>query len=199
MLPFRFGYGWSLNTTRIEDDVWTKTDEDIHKLDFLLEHVKEFFSKNYQVGKEDESACIIMKLKKEALPVKMFNNKKYFLSNKSFNNSKKSGKLLRVPVYIDPNSFRIIWHPFTSVAILLYSIELVKSDNNEYQPNLDDFIRMNYLLRLFNRHDEAFFISRNERREERKKLFCFLIMKIRIYSKKPIMRILNCQVGGHAI
>jgi hypothetical protein len=46
MLPFRLGDGWSLNTTRIEDDIWTKTDEDIQKLDFLLEHVKEFFAKN---------------------------------------------------------------------------------------------------------------------------------------------------------
>ena len=169
MLPFRLGSGWSLNTTNIEDDIWNKTDEDIHRLDFLLEHVSEFFTKNYQSGKEDESACIIMKLKKEALPVKMFNNKKQWLSNKSFDNQKKSGKLFRFPVYIDPNSFRIVCHPFTSVAVLLFSVELIKADNNIDLSTLADFIQMNYLLRLFNRHDEVFLISQNERPEERKK------------------------------
>jgi hypothetical protein len=34
-------------------------------------------------------------------------------------------------------------------------------------PDLEGFIQMNYLLRLFNRHDEAFLISENEREEER--------------------------------
>ncbi|NSW93531.1 MAG: hypothetical protein HPY62_02350, partial [Bacteroidales bacterium] len=49
------------------------------------------------------------------------------------------------------------------------SIELVGKNRDE-SPKLNDFIRMNYLLRLFNRHDEAFFISRNDRPEERNKV-----------------------------
>ncbi len=76
---------------------------------------------------------------------------------------------MKFPVYIDPGAFRIIFHPFTTVAILLFSVELVKSGKDEYQPDLADFIKMNYLLRLFNQHDEAFFISQNEKREERSK------------------------------
>jgi hypothetical protein len=169
MLPFRLGSGWSLNTTNIEDDLWIRTNEDINRLDFLLEHVKLFFTKNYQPGKEDESACIIMKLKNETLPVKMFNNKKLWLSNKPFDNSKKTGKLFRVPVLIDTNSFRIVCHPYTSVAVLVYSMELIREESTGELPSLADFIQMNYLLRLFNRHDEVFCISQNEREEERKK------------------------------
>jgi hypothetical protein len=169
MLPFRLGSGWALNTTNFEDDIWTKTDEDINKFDFLLEHVRDFFIKNYTKGKEDESACVIVRMRKDALPVKMFNNKKQWLSNKPFDTSRKTGKRLRVPVYIDPNSFRIICHPFTSVAVLLFSVELIKEDGSEDLPNLADFIQMNYYLRLFNRHDEVFLISINDRPEERKK------------------------------
>ena len=169
MLPFRLCNGWSSDSTNIDNDIWTKTDEDIPRLDFLLEHVKEFFAKNTQNEIEDESACLIMKLKKEALPLKMFNNKTYWLSNKSFNNQSKAKNLIKLPVYLDPGAFRIILHPFTSVAILLYSIELVKSGKSSDPPNLADFVQMNYLLRLFNRHDEAYFISQNERPEERNK------------------------------
>ena len=95
MLPFRLGSGWALNTTNFEDDIWTKTDEDIHNFDFLLEHVRDFFVKNYTKGKEDEAACVIVGLKKDALPVKMFNNKKQWLSNKPFNIEKKPGKSYR--------------------------------------------------------------------------------------------------------
>jgi len=169
MLPFRLGSGWALNTTNIEDDIWTKTDEDIHKFDFLLEHVRDFFVKNYRKGKEDEAACVIVRMKKDALPVKMFNNKKQWLSNKPFDIQKKAGKWLKVPVYIDPNSFRIICHPFTSIAVLLFSVELIQEEDSGDLPNLADFIQMNYHLRLFNRHDEVFFISMNDRPEERKK------------------------------
>jgi hypothetical protein len=169
MLPFRLGSAWSLNTMSIEDDIWEKTGEDIHKLDFLLEHVKEFFAKNYSHKAEDKSACIIMKLKREALPVKMFNNKKYWMSNRPFNREARTDNLLTLPVIIDPNSFRIICHPLTSVAVLLFSIELINSENQQDQSNLADFIRMNYILRLFSRHDEVFLISQNDRPEERKK------------------------------
>ena len=169
MLPFRLGSGCSFDITNFENDIWTKTAEDIPKLDFLLEHAKEFFAKNTQIGKMDDSACLILKLKKEALPVKIFNNKTYWMSNKSFDNQHKTKKLLKFPVDFDPGNFRIVFHPFTRVAILLFSIELTKSGKTDNQPNLADFIQMNYLLRLFNRHDEAFFISQNERTEERSK------------------------------
>jgi len=160
MLPFRLGSGWVFDT---------KTDEDILKLDFLLEHVKDFFAKNAQTGKKDDSACLIMKLKKEALPSKMFNNRVYWLSNKSFDNQDKAKNLLKFPVSFDPGGFRIIFHPVVRVAILLFSIELTKSGKNNDQPDLESFIHMNYLLRLFDRQNEAFFISQNERAEERSK------------------------------
>jgi hypothetical protein len=194
MLPFRLGSGWSLHTTSIEDELWAKTDEDIHKLDFLLEHVKEFFSKNYRNKTDDKSASIIMRLKNEALPVKMFNNKKYWLSNKPFNKEIKSAKLFMVPVFIDPNSFRIICHPLTSVAVLLFSIELIGSGNNEDRANLADLIRLNYNLRLFNRHDEAYFITQNERPEERKKALLLLPGETRDISEKT--DILNIEHSG---
>jgi hypothetical protein len=184
MLPFRLGSGWSLNTTSIEDDLWVKTDEDIHKLDFLLEHVKEFFAKNYRGKSEDKSACIIMKLTKEALPVKMFNNRKYWMSNRPFDSQTNSANLFRVPVFIDPNSFRIICHPLTSVAVLLFSVELISSENRKERAILEDFIQMNYNLRLLNRHDEAFFISQNERPEERKKALLLLTGKTGDTSEK---------------
>jgi hypothetical protein len=169
ILPFRLGSENFSDPSGINNDIWTKTDEDIPRLDFLLEHVKEFFTKNCQMGKEDKSASILMKLRNEALPVKMFNNKTYWLSNKSFDTKNIAKNLLKFSVYIDPGAFRIIFHPFTKIAILFFSIELVKSGENKDQPNLADFIRMNYLLRLFNRIDEAFFISQNERTEERSK------------------------------
>jgi hypothetical protein len=169
MLPFRLGSDFAINSVNIEDDIWTKTDEDIPKLDFLLEHVKAFFSKNAQSEKEDDSVCVIMKLKKDALPVKMFNNKTYWLSNKSFENQEKAKNVLAFPVNIDPVGFRLIFHPSARVAVLLFSIEIARSGKNAEQPDLDDFIKMNYLLRLFNRHNEAYFISQNERTEERSK------------------------------
>jgi len=169
MVPFRLRSGSSSDFGNIENEVWTRTNEDIPRLDFLLEHVKEFFAKNTDKRKIDESACSILKLKREALPSKMFNNKTYWLCNKPFDNQQKIKNQLKFAVIIDPGTFRIIIHPFTSVGILMYSIELVKESKNGNQPNLDDFIRMNYLLRLFNRHDEAFFISQNERPEERNK------------------------------
>jgi hypothetical protein len=169
MLPFRFCSGLSQQIADIENEVWRKTDEDVRRLDFLLEHVKEFFVRNADKDKIDESACLIMKLKTDAVPVKMFNNKIYWLGNKPFDNQQNAKNLLKFAVYLDPGAFRIIIHPYTSVAILICSIELVKQSKKNDPPNLDDFIKMNYLLRLFNRHDEAFFISQNERPEERSK------------------------------
>jgi hypothetical protein len=77
MLPFRLGAQWSVEAGNSENDIWTETDEDLLKLDFLLEHVKDFFSKKSVSGKEDDTSCKIMKLKKDALPVKMFNNRTY--------------------------------------------------------------------------------------------------------------------------
>lgn len=169
LLPFRLTSKWSPETTSTENYLWTKTDEDIPRLDFLLEHVKDFFTRNSKSELMDEAACIIMKLNIQALPVKMFNNKIFWLSNRPFDSHQYAKNLLKFPVYIDPGSFRLIIHPFTSVAILLFSIELVKSGKNSEPPNLADFIKMNYLIRLFNRHDEAYLISQNERIEERSK------------------------------
>jgi hypothetical protein len=183
MVPFRLRSGSSSDFGNIENEVWTMTNEDIPRLDFLLEHVKEFFAKNTDKGKIDESACSILKLKREALPSKMFNNKTYWLCNKPFDNQQKIKNPLKFAVNIDPGTFRIIIHPFTSVGILMYSIELVKESKNGNQPNLDDFIRMNYLLRLFNRHDEAFFISQNERPEERNKASQLITGKSDVFKK----------------
>lgn len=183
MLPFRLCSGLNSYFGNIENEVWTRTNEDIPRLDFLLEHVKEFFAKNADKGKIDESACLIMKLTREALPVKMFNNKIYWLSNKSFDNQQKVKNLLKFAVNIDPGAFRIIFNPYTSVGILMYSIELVKEGKNSDQPNLEDFIKMNYLLRLFNRHDEAFFISQNERPEERSKAAQLTAVKSDLFHK----------------
>lgn len=167
MLPFRLCSKWQPETSGSENDVWTKTDEDITRLDFLLEHVKDFFTRNSRSEVMDEAACIIMKLNTKTLPVSMFNNKVFWLSNRSFDNHENAKSLLKFPVYIDPGSFRLIINPFASVAILLFSMEIVKSGKNDVLPNLGDFIQMNYLLRLFNRHDEAYLISQNERIEER--------------------------------
>jgi len=167
MLPFRLSSESSLNKV-IENEIWTKADDN-PRLEFLLEHVREFFTKNNQNNKVDQSACFILKLKKDALPGKMFNNKIYWLSNRPFDNVKETEKLLRLPVYLDPGSFRIIYHPFTGNAILLYSVEIVNQGKDEDKYSLYDFIRMNYLLRTFGRQDEAFIISKNERAEERNK------------------------------
>jgi hypothetical protein len=169
MLPFRFETGSSFDNYNQDNNIWTKTDDDLVKLDFLLEHVKDFFSKNSIAGKDDDSASIIMKLKKEALPVKMFNNRTYWLSNKSFENQDQSKNPLKFAVCFDPNTFRIIIHPSTKIAILLFTIEIAKPGKNNDPASLADFIKMNYLLRLFNRHNEPFFISQNDRPEERGK------------------------------
>ena len=169
MLPFRLCSKWQPEKSGSEIDVWTKTDEDIPKLDFLLEHVKDFFTRNSRSEVMDEASCIIMKLKTKTLPVSMFNNKVFWLSNRSFDTHDNAKNLLKFPAYLDPGSFRLIINPFASVAILLFSMEIVKSSKNDVLPSLSGFIQMNYLLRLFNRHDEAYLISQNERVEERSK------------------------------
>jgi hypothetical protein len=169
ILPFRLCSGVSSDFGNIENEVWARTNEDIPRLDFLLEHVKKFFAGNADKENADGSACVIMKLKTDSLPVKMFNNKTFWLSNRPYDNHQKTKNLLKYAVNLDPSAFRIVFHPFTKIAILIYSIELVKQNKNSELPNLDDFIKMNYLLRLFNRHDEAYFIAQNERPEERNK------------------------------
>jgi hypothetical protein len=169
MLPFRMGSAGSPLSIDADNEIWTKTDEDIPKLDYLLEHVKDFFTKNTFVGKGDIASCLIMKLKKDSLPVKMFNNKAYWLSNKSFDNQDSLKNVQNYPVNIDASTFRIIIHPLARVALLVFSIELVKSGKTDYYPNLEDFVKMNYLIRLFNRPNEAFLISQNDRAEERTK------------------------------
>jgi len=169
ILPFRLCSGESSDFWNIENEVWIRTNEDIPRLDFLLEHVKKFFANNADKEKINESACVLMKLKTDSVPVKMFNNKTFWLSNKPIESKQKIKNLIKFAVYIDPAAFRIIFHPFTGVAILMYSVELVKQKKNSENPNLEDLIKMNYLLRLFNRHDEAFLISQNERSEERSK------------------------------
>ena len=189
ILPFRLRSGLGSNFGNIENEVWTKTDEDVRRLDFLLEHVKDFFTKNFNSESVDESACLIMKLKQEALPWKMFNNKNFWLSNRPFDSLQEAKNLLRFPVYFDPGAFRIIFHPFTGVAILLYSVELVRSGKNEDQPNLADLIEMNYILRLFNRHDEAYLISQNERIEERSKAAQLLTNSPDIFGKNDQINI----------
>jgi hypothetical protein len=54
MLPFRLGSEPDLNRV-IENEIWTKSD-DSPRLEFLLDHVREFFTKNIQNDKTDESA-----------------------------------------------------------------------------------------------------------------------------------------------
>jgi hypothetical protein len=175
MLPFRLGSVGSSDTTLIESELWVRTDEDVPKLDFLLDHVKDFFIRNTLMSNQDVSSCLILKIKADALPVKLFNNKVYWVSNKAFDTHEKARNLLKFPVIIDPASFRIIFHPFARVGILVFSVEMSKSGKNIPQPDLGDFIQMNYLLRLFNRQNEAFFISQNDRPEERSKANQLLI------------------------
>jgi hypothetical protein len=183
ILPFRLRSGISTDFAHIENDVWTRTCEDISRLDFLLEHVKNFFTNNSDKEKLDESACLIMKLKTSAVPSKMFNNKIFWLSNRSFDNQSNSKNLFKFAVYLDPGAARIILHPYTNVAILLLTVELVKKSKQSDLPDLDDFINMNYLLRLFNRHDEAYLISQNERIEERSKALQLITDKPDLFRK----------------
>jgi hypothetical protein len=174
MLPFRLNVKVT-DGVAFENEVWTKNDEDTPHLDFLLDHVKEFFTKNNKRDKPDESACLLLKLRNDALPVRMFNNKNYWLSNKPFDVPAKPEKLIKLAVSIDPASFRIIYHSYTGIAILLFSIELIKQARTNNVPGLADFVRMNYLLRRFGRSNEAFLISQNEKPEERGK--AALLMK----------------------
>ena len=169
MLPFRLAIKWTSDSSGTGSDIWEQTAGDVPKLDFLLDHVRDFFVKNTETGKQDDSSCFIMKLKKEALPSRLFNNKTYWLSNKAFDTHDKTKNVQKLPISFNPGDFRIIYHPFTSIAVMLLSLELVNNDKNSEQPSLADFIQMNYLVRLFDRHDEAFFISQNERPEERSK------------------------------
>jgi hypothetical protein len=166
MLPFCLGQGWN---SEIDSEIWTKTEEDAPKLDFLLDHVRDFFINNRQKNTDDDASCLIMKLRKEALPVRMFNNKTYWLSNKAFDTHDKVKNPSMFPVCFNPESFRIIYHPFTRIAVLILSIELAAPGKDTPPATLADFVEINYLLRIFNRHDEAYLISRNERPEERNK------------------------------
>jgi hypothetical protein len=166
MLPFSLGQGW---TSETDTEIWTKTEDDVPKLDFLLDHVRDFFIKNKQEGLQDDSSCVIMKLKKEAVPFKIFNNKTYWLSNKAFDTHERVKNPSRFPVCFNPDTFRIIYHPFTGISLLMFGIELAPAGKDTQHCTLADFIEINYLVRLFNRHDEAYFISRNERPEERNK------------------------------
>ena len=183
MLPFRLSTGISSGTGNTGNEVWTSTYEDIPRLDFLLGHVRKFFSGDAEKENTDGSACRILKLKPDAVPVKMFNNRIYWLSNRSFSNWEKAKNLLKYPVFIDPGAFRIIMHPFSGISILMFSIELVKQGKTGSIPCLEDFIRMNYLLRLFNRHDEAFLISQNERPEERSKALLLKTAKPDLFNR----------------
>jgi hypothetical protein len=139
LLPFRLGPGWTSST---DTEIWIKTNEDAPKLDFLLDHVRDFFIENTENGLSDDSSCMIMKLKKDALPCKMFNNKTYLISNKAFDTHEKVKNFSKFPVSFDPSAFKI-----------------------------------NYLVRLFNRHDEAYFISQNDRPEERTRALQFITGK----------------------
>ena len=184
MLPFRLVSDSGFNFSDINNDIWIKTNEDLTRLDFLLEHVKDFFSKDIVPGKEEESACIIMKLKNDAPPVKLFNNKTYLLSNRSFENKNQTKNVVNFTVCFDPNSFRIVFHPSTKVGILLFTIEAAKSSKNTEPQSLADFVNMNYLLRMFNRNSESYLISQNERPEERGKSKMLLTGKdINIFGK----------------
>ena len=102
MLSFRLRSGSSSDFGNIENEIWTRTSEDIPRLDFLLEHVKKFFTKNAVKDFMDESACLILKLKTEALPVKMFNNKTYWISNKPFDKHQGTRNLQKFATFIDP-------------------------------------------------------------------------------------------------
>ena len=168
MLPFRFD---PAKSAIVENKIWTIAPDEKPALEFLLEHVREFFLRNNNetdINKIDESACLFLKLRNDTLPVKLFNNKIFWLSNKPFNEPV-TDRIMRLPVYFDPGSFRLIFYPFTSIAILHYSVELYSQKNNFEEHTLYDFIRMNYLMRVFSRHDEPYLISKNERPEERNK------------------------------
>ena len=185
MLPFRLGSQLTQYDNNPEADIWIRTNEDISKLDFLLEHVKAFFSKNVTPAIDEDSACIIMRLRKDSPPVKLFNNKNYLLSNRSFENQEQTKNVLKFIVSFDPNAFRIVFHPSTKVGILLFTVEAVKSSKNIEPQSLADFVRMNYLLRMFNRSTEPYLISQNERPEERSRATMLLTGKNTNIFGKP--------------
>jgi len=176
MLPFRLRPG-TKHTSVVKNDIWVKADRENIQFDFLLEHVREFFTRNFMARDTDESACIILKLRTDAVPVKLFNNRIYWISNRPLDGSNKSDNTFRLPVFIDPLSFRIIYYPFAGICILIYSVELARMEYIDYRPTLSDFIKLNYLLRIFYRHDEAYFISHNERSEEKTKATHLLNLK----------------------
>ena len=168
MLPFRIDAESSL-TTILSSKVWTKTVDKYPGFEFLLEPTRDFFSKNNRQDIIDETACLILQPKKDALPFKMFNNKSFWLSRKPFDKqTEKGAEFTKLPVYLDPGSFKLIFHPYTSIAILIFSIELINQNKNDIT-TLGDFINLNYLIRVFDRQDEVFIISVNEREEERRK------------------------------
>ncbi len=193
MLPFRLCSGLPPDQRNFENAVWIRTREDLARLDFLLEHVKKFFSSKADIEKPDGAACLILKLRPEAVPVKMFNNKTFWISNRPFNDREKAKNILQYSVYIDPSAFRIVIHPFTSVAILTYSFEMEKESRKNNMASLGDFIRMNYLLRIFNRPDEAYLISQNDRPEERSKASQLLKGKTDLFHKNETV---NIEQGG---
>jgi hypothetical protein len=167
MLPFRMGPGWLSGNSVSDTELWTRTEVDTPRLDFLLDHVRDFFVANTRDGINIDSSCIIARLKKETFPFKLFNNKSFWLSNKAFDTHPKAKIPSRIPVTIDPSSFRVIYHPFTGIALLLFNVDLATEGKENENSTLASFVEMNYLLRLFNRHDEAYLISCNERPEER--------------------------------
>ena len=130
LLPFRINPESSLPAI-LSSNVWTKTVDKNPGLEFLLEPTRDFFSKNIRQDNIDETACLILQPEKNALPFKMFNNKGFWLSRKAFDQqTEKETKLIRLPVYLDPGSFKLIFHPYTSIAILIFSIELINQDKN---------------------------------------------------------------------
>jgi hypothetical protein len=168
MLPFRFN-SRILPDSTFENEIWTFYEGDGKQFEFLLEHVREFFTRNLVSGSLDESACCIFKLKKEAIPFKLFNNRTYWISSKSFDVLNEPSKHLKLPIRLDPESFTMVCLPVAGIAILVYSIELQNSKNNDPNPGLSDFIRLNYLLKIYGRQDEAFIISQNSRPDERRR------------------------------
>lgn len=169
MLPFQTELKTDIPLSVESSGIWTKTVEDAPKLDFLLDHVKNFFISTTPKEKPNLSSCIILKLKKDFLAGKLFNNKRFWFSNKAFDTHEKTRNFYKYPVSFDPGAFRLIYHPFTGISILILYLEIISGNKNTDRPTLEDFIQMNYMARLFNRHDEPFLISQNERPEERNK------------------------------
>jgi len=170
MLPFRFNkdlFSPEFKGNKLWERAPEKNKPGLD--DAFLEHVREFLTINYKEGKTDKSSCVVFGLKEGTVPFRLFaKNKVYLMSRKSFDKIEQLDSSFKLPISFDSSSFKLILHYDSGIAILHYMVKLEKTKTDS-QACLHDFIVMNYMLRLFNRQDEVYFISKNNNVTERGK------------------------------